>query len=74
MSAVEVIGGRFGKMGSGVMTSTLLMFVTTSSLLSIIPILAVICAIIVILWIGTIFELGKEYHAALDKRKESEAA
>lgn len=73
MSAVEVIGGRFGKMGGGVITSTLLMIFHGSTLLDLTPALAIICAVIVVMWIAAVFVLGKEYSAALAAR-EQEAA
>ncbi len=73
MSAVEVIGGRFGKMGGGVINSTLLIVLPAWTLLDLTPILAVICAIIVAIWIGSVLSLGREYHAAMDAQKESVA-
>ena len=69
MSAVEVIGGRFGKMGGGVINSTLLMLLPAWTLLDLTPILAFVCAIIVAVWIGSVLSLGREYHAAMDAQE-----
>jgi AAA family ATP:ADP antiporter len=73
MSAVEVIGGRFGKMGGGVINSTLLMLLPAWTLLDLTPILAFICAIIVAVWIGSVLSLGREYHAAMDAQEQANA-
>ena len=73
MSAVEVIGGRFGKMGGGVINSTLLMILPTWSLLDLTPILAVICAGIVAVWIGSVLSLGKEYTQAMAQQQATES-
>ena len=73
MSAVEVIGGRFGKMGGGVINSTLLMILPSWTLLDLTPILAVLCGIIVALWIGSVLNLGREYHAEMAKQKHAVA-
>lgn len=69
MSAVEVIGGRFGKMGGGVINSTLLMIFPAASLLDLTPILAVFCVVIIIMWITAVFALSGEYHSALAKQQ-----
>ena len=69
MSAVEVIGGRFGKMGGGVINSTLLMIFPTASLLDISPILAVLCLVIIVMWTLAVLSLSGEYHSALEKRE-----
>ena len=69
MSAVEVIGGRFGKMGGGVINSTLLMIFPAASLLDLTPILAVFCVVIIVMWITAVFSLSGEYHNALAKQQ-----
>ena len=75
MSAVEVIGGRFGKMGGGVINSTLLMLLPTWTLLDLTPILSVVCALIVVLWFYSVYSLGGRYESAMaDRRKEAAEA
>ncbi|MEC8461329.1 MAG: Npt1/Npt2 family nucleotide transporter [Pseudomonadota bacterium] len=73
MSAVEVIGGRFGKMGGGVINSTLLILLPAWSLMDLSPILAVLCGIIVVIWISSVFSLGKKYNFAMAKQAEQGA-
>lgn len=53
MSAVEVIGGRFGKMGGGVITSTLTMIFPSATIMSLTPTLGGICAVIIFFWAST---------------------
>jgi AAA family ATP:ADP antiporter len=69
MSAVEVIGGRFGKMGGGVINSSLLMMFPAATLLDLTPIIAIICALILVIWLQTVFSLGKSYEQALEENK-----
>lgn len=74
MSAVEVIGGRFGKMGGGVINSSLLIIFPAATLLDLTPTLAVICSVIIVMWITAVFMLGKEYNSALAIREAEEQA
>jgi AAA family ATP:ADP antiporter len=74
MSAVEVIGGRFGKMGGGVINSSLLMIFPGASILSLTPTLGILCALIVVIWVAAVVTLGKDYEHALAARQAEQAA
>ena len=69
MSTVEVIGGRFGNGWRCHQLHTV--NDTTWSLLDLTPILAVICAGIVAVWIGSVLSLGKEYTQAMAQQATS---
>lgn len=60
-AAVEVIGGRFGKSGGGVIQSTFFMLFPTFSFVEATPYFAGIFFVIVILWLYAIRALNKEY-------------
>lgn len=72
MSAVEVIGGRFGKMGGGVINSTLLMIFPGATILSLTPTIGILCGVIVVIWFVAVLSLGKEYQEALAIRQAEE--
>jgi AAA family ATP:ADP antiporter len=70
-AAVDVIGGRFGKSGGGIIQSTFFIMFPAYSFAEATPYFAVIFFAIVILWIITVKALGVEYNA---KVAEVEAA
>jgi len=65
MSAVEVIGGRLGKMGGGVILSSIFLICPSYTFAEITPLLAILCGSIVLMWIGAARTLGREYEAAM---------
>jgi len=64
MSAVEVIGGRLGKSGGGVLLSTIFMVFPAYSYSEAMPIIAVLCGIIILCWLTAVVALGKAYEKA----------
>jgi len=60
-AAVEVIGGRFGKSGGGIIQSTFFMFLPSFSFAEATPYFAGVFFIIIILWLYAVKALGKEY-------------
>lgn len=60
-AAVEVIGGRGGKSGGGIIQSTFFMLMPTLSFAEATPYFAGIFFVIVILWIYAVKALGREY-------------
>ena len=70
-AAVEVIGGRFGKSGGGIIQSTFFIMLPSYSIVEATPFFAAIFFAVVILWIFAVRGLGKEYNA---KIAENEAA
>lgn len=74
MSAVEVIGGRFGKMGGGVINSSLLMLFPGATIISLTPTLGILCGVIVLIWVMAVMSLGTEYEGALAARQAEEKA
>jgi len=74
MSAVEVIGGRLGKMGGGVILSTIFILYPSYTFAEVTPLLAVLCGLIVLSWIGAVRVLGREYEAATAAQQREVAA
>jgi AAA family ATP:ADP antiporter len=74
MSAVEVIGGRLGKMGGGVILSTIFMVFPSYTFAEVTPILAVLCGIMVLTWIYSVRVLGHEYEAAMAAQQHDAVA
>lgn len=66
-AAVDVVGGRFGKSGGGVIQSTFFMLFPTLGFAEATPFFAVIFVAIVIIWIFAVRALDKEYSARLAK-------
>lgn len=66
-AAVDVVGGRLGKSGGGVIQSTFFILLPAFSFTEATPYFAVIFFIIVILWIFAIRALNKEYNKKLDE-------
>jgi AAA family ATP:ADP antiporter len=60
-AAVEVIGGRFGKSGGGIIQSTFFILIPTLTFQEATPYFASIFFVIVILWIYAVRALNKEY-------------
>lgn len=61
-AAVDVIGGRFGKSGGGIIQSTFFILMPAYSFVEATPFFAAIFFVIVILWIYAVSALGKEYN------------
>ncbi len=64
-AAVEVIGGRFGKSGGGIIQSTFFILLPTFTFVEATPYFAGIFFVIVILWLYAVSGLNKEYQAKL---------
>merc|ERR1712159_799230 len=64
-AAVDVIGGRLGKAGGGLTSSTLLTVLGVSEAVQIAPYLAVIVLFVIAAWFWAIKNLNKKYHAAI---------
>jgi AAA family ATP:ADP antiporter len=64
-AAVDVIGGRFGKSGGGIIQSTFFIMLPSYSFVEATPFFAAIFFIVVILWIFAVRGLGKEYNAKI---------
>ncbi len=60
-AAVEVIGGRFGKSGGGIIQSTFFILLPAFTFIEATPYFAGIFFVIVILWIYAVKALNKEY-------------
>lgn len=71
-AAVDVIGGRAGKSGGALISSTLLTVFAGSTLVSLAPVLAVIVVGVVVVWIISVLNLGKRFRA-LTEQREAEA-
>ena len=64
-AAVDVVGGRFGKAGGGIIQSTVFLLIPSYTFTEATPFFASIFFLIVILWILAAKALGKEYKARL---------
>ncbi|RTK93433.1 MAG: NTP/NDP exchange transporter [Rickettsiales bacterium] len=64
-AAVDVIGGRFGKSGGGIIQSTFFMLFPVFSFADATPYFGAIFFVVVILWIFAVKALGTEYHNKL---------
>ncbi len=70
-AAVDVIGGRFGKSGGGIIQSTFFILMPTFTFTEATPYFAGIFFVVVILWLFAVKALGREYY---NKLAENEAA
>lgn len=71
-AAVEVIGGRFGKSGGGIIQSTFFILLPSFTFVEATPYFAGIFFVIVILWIYAVKALNKEYQVQIsDVKSES---
>jgi AAA family ATP:ADP antiporter len=71
-AAVDVIGGRFGKSGGGIIQSTFFMLMPAYTFFEATPYFGAIFFVIVILWIFAVYGLSKEYQikiAQVEKKK-----
>lgn len=74
-AAVDVIGGRFGKSGGGIIQSTFFILFPSYGFVEATPFFASVFFLIVIGWLYTVRALGKEYYLKLDEiEKEKESA
>lgn len=69
-----MIGGRLGKMGGGLVVSSLLIVFSQSTLAQLTPILSVVSGLIVFLWIASVRALGQRYEAAVAESEKEKAA
>ncbi|MDN3031074.1 MAG: NTP/NDP exchange transporter [Candidatus Tisiphia sp.] len=70
-AAVEVIGGRFGKSGGGIIQSTFFILLPSFTFVEATPYFAAIFFVIVILWIYAIKALNKEYQVQINSKSGS---
>jgi AAA family ATP:ADP antiporter len=73
-AAVDVIGGRFGKSGGGIIQSTFFMLMPAYTFFEATPYFGAIFFVIVILWIFAVYGLSKEYQikiAQVEKRSKA---
>jgi ATP:ADP antiporter, AAA family len=68
-AAVDVIGGRFGKSGGGIIQSTFFMLIPSFTFTEATPYFAGIFFLVVILWIFAVSALGKEYAKKLEEKE-----
>ncbi|MFP3018662.1 MAG: NTP/NDP exchange transporter [Candidatus Tisiphia sp.] len=68
-AAVEVIGGRFGKSGGGIIQSTFFILLPSFTFVEATPYFAGIFFVIVILWIYAVKALNKEYQVQISNAK-----
>lgn len=70
-AAIDVVGGRLGKSGGGIILQIVLVFGAIADNL---PVLLFFVAVIVGAWIISVFSLNKQYHQKLREVGEEEAA
>lgn len=68
-AAVDVVGGRFGKSGGGIIQSTFFMLFHSYTFAEATPFFAAVFFVIVILWIIAVKGLSKEYEAKIAETK-----
>lgn len=68
-AAVDVVGGRLGKSGGGIIQSTLFMLMPSLTFIEAIPYFAVIFFFIVLIWLYAVKALGTEYGKKLRNHK-----
>jgi AAA family ATP:ADP antiporter len=61
-AAVDVIGGRFGKSGGGIIQSTFFIILPSYTFVEATPYFAGVFFVIVIIWLYAVAALGKEYN------------
>ncbi len=66
-AAVDVVGGRLGKSGGGVIQSTFFMLLPTFTFAEATPYFAVVFFAIVLLWIYAVKALSKEYYKVVQE-------
>jgi AAA family ATP:ADP antiporter len=69
-AAVDVIGGRLGKAGGGLVSSGLLTILGVSEAILIAPYLAVIVSIVIFAWFWAARNLSKKYNAAIAEQEQ----
>ncbi len=62
-AAVDVVGGRFGKSGGGIIQSTFFIIFPAFSFVEATPYFGCVFFVIVLLWIWAVFGLSKQYEA-----------
>jgi len=65
-AAVEVIGGRFGKSGGGIIQSTFFLLLPSFTFTEATPYFGGVFFVIILVWIYTVKSLNKEYKAQLE--------
>jgi AAA family ATP:ADP antiporter len=60
-AAVDVVGGRFGKSGGGIIQSTFFMLMPAFTFAEATPFFAAICMFIIACWLYSVIPLSKEY-------------
>jgi AAA family ATP:ADP antiporter len=70
-AAVDVIGGRFGKSGGGLIQSSIFILMPSYTFAEATPFFAGIFFVIVVLWIFAVRALGKEYNKKLLEHKQT---
>lgn len=70
-AAIDGVGGRLGKSGGGIILQVVLLFGAIADNL---PVLLFFVALVVGVWITSVFSLNKRYHAKLQEVGEEEAA
>ncbi len=68
-AAVDVIGGRFGKSGGGIIQSTFFILMPSYTFSEATPFFAAVFFFVVIAWIFAVRGLGKEYNKKLEETK-----
>lgn len=66
-AAVDVVGGRFGKSGGGIIQSTFFMLLPAFTFTEATPYFAGIFFVIVIAWLYAVKALSKEYHKQIEE-------
>jgi ATP:ADP antiporter, AAA family len=70
-AAVDVVGGRLGKSGGGLIQSTLFILMPSYTFAEAIPLFGLIFFVIVILWVFAVRALGKEYTKKLAENEST---
>jgi AAA family ATP:ADP antiporter len=68
-AAVDVVGGRFGKSGGGIIQSTFFIIFPNLNFNDATPYFAVICIFIIICWLYGVSSLSTEYEKQVDGHK-----
>lgn len=68
-AAVDVVGGRFGKSGGGVIQSTFFILFPNLTFADATPFFAIVCIFIVLCWIYGVFSLSHEYENQVQGRE-----
>lgn len=67
-AAVDVIGGRFGKAGGGVIQSTVFLLLPSYTFNEATPFFAIVFFVTMIAWVYAVLALGVEYSAKLGEK------